>query len=373
MSAEIKTKRLFVGNLSFSTQWYELKDHFKQAGNVTYANIILDRRSKRSRGCGIVEMETLEQAQQAVKTLHETELAGRKIFVREDQRPEGADQPKEVKQKGQTQEKKPRVPKEKKEQGEKKEQPVQQGEKKPQEKKEKAPKKEQGEKKAAPEKKESKTEEKKDTTAPTTTSAVPASTTGEAEKKKKKKRRSKKKKTTEGAPVTTGDATTTTTTTTAPKTEKKEGDDGEGEFREIKRRERRGRGGRGGQSGAAPSTRGEKKPRIPREKSPTTEGKDAPVPRPKKERAQPDPSKSSGKAIFVSNLPLTMKSEELNQLFAEVGAIASSELKADKSGNARGLATVLFETPEAAQKAITTVNEKEVGGRKVNVRLDFYQ
>lgn len=355
MSAEIKTKRLFVGNLSFSTRWYELKDHFKQAGNVTYANIIRDKRSKRSRGCGVVEMETLEQAQQAVKTLHETELAGRKIFVREDQRPDAEKEPveDEPKQNGQQQERRPRP--------QKKEQPAQQGEKKPQEKKEKKP---QGEKKAAPEKKEVKAE-KKETTAPTTSTDAPA-TQAEAEQKKKKRKRSKKKKTATTTP-TTGETTAPVTTSAAPapKAEKKEGDDGEGEFREIKRRERRGRttsrgGSRGGRKG---------EPRAPKQ---TESGEVSPAPRVKKER-QPDPTKSTGKAIFVSNLPLTMKAEELNQLFTEAGAIASSELKTDKAGKPRGLATVLFETPEAAQKAITTVNEKEVGGRKVNVRLDFYQ
>ena len=38
----------------------------------------------RSRGCGIVELATIEEATSAIGTLHDTELMGRKIFVRED-------------------------------------------------------------------------------------------------------------------------------------------------------------------------------------------------------------------------------------------------------------------------------------------------
>ena len=35
-------------------------------------------------GCGIVEFETLEEAQDAIETLHDTELDNRKILVRID-------------------------------------------------------------------------------------------------------------------------------------------------------------------------------------------------------------------------------------------------------------------------------------------------
>lgn len=38
----------------------------------------------RSKGCGIVEFSTNEEAQEAIKTLTDTELKGRMIFVRED-------------------------------------------------------------------------------------------------------------------------------------------------------------------------------------------------------------------------------------------------------------------------------------------------
>jgi RNA recognition motif-containing protein len=50
---------------------------------VTRANVLLGR-DGRSKGCGIVEFATADDASQAVLTLNDTELKGRPIFVRED-------------------------------------------------------------------------------------------------------------------------------------------------------------------------------------------------------------------------------------------------------------------------------------------------
>mmetsp|Transcript_15996 Transcript_15996/g.40657 ORF Transcript_15996/g.40657 Transcript_15996/m.40657 type:complete len:154 (+) Transcript_15996:921-1382(+) len=41
----------------------------------------------RSKGCGIVEYTNAEDAQEAIRALHDTELKGRAIFVREDREP----------------------------------------------------------------------------------------------------------------------------------------------------------------------------------------------------------------------------------------------------------------------------------------------
>lgn len=45
---------------------------------------VFTERSGRSRGCGIVEFATPEQAQDAKVSMNNTELDGRTIFVRED-------------------------------------------------------------------------------------------------------------------------------------------------------------------------------------------------------------------------------------------------------------------------------------------------
>jgi RNA recognition motif-containing protein len=77
------SNRVYVGNLSWSTSWQDLKDHMRDAGDVQYAKILQDR-DGRSKGCGIVEFTTVEGAKDAIEKLTDTELKGRKIFVRED-------------------------------------------------------------------------------------------------------------------------------------------------------------------------------------------------------------------------------------------------------------------------------------------------
>ena len=55
----------------------------KSAGDVTRADI-LQSPDGRSKGCGIVEFATAEEASNAIETLNDSELMGRQIFVRAD-------------------------------------------------------------------------------------------------------------------------------------------------------------------------------------------------------------------------------------------------------------------------------------------------
>ncbi|GLC43314.1 hypothetical protein PLESTB_001341400 [Pleodorina starrii] len=76
-------KRCFVGNLAWKTSWQDLKDKFREAGNVVYTNVMRDD-DGRSKGWGIVEFETPEEALHAIQNLNGAELGGRRILVRED-------------------------------------------------------------------------------------------------------------------------------------------------------------------------------------------------------------------------------------------------------------------------------------------------
>jgi len=78
-----QTRRVYVGNLSWDVAWQDLKDHMRQAGEVVHAEVITEANG-RSKGCGVVEFATEDEAQEAVKTLTDTDLKGRMIFVRED-------------------------------------------------------------------------------------------------------------------------------------------------------------------------------------------------------------------------------------------------------------------------------------------------
>ena len=76
-------RRVFVGNLSWQTSWQDLKDHFRQCGTVVHASV-MEERPGRSKGCGIVEFESADEAALAIETLHDVELDGRPVQVRED-------------------------------------------------------------------------------------------------------------------------------------------------------------------------------------------------------------------------------------------------------------------------------------------------
>jgi len=74
----VRTK-VFVGNLSFNTKENELAKEFEVAGKVISANIIT--RGPRSLGYGFVEMDSEQDAENAVKLLNKKEIDGRPINV----------------------------------------------------------------------------------------------------------------------------------------------------------------------------------------------------------------------------------------------------------------------------------------------------
>ena len=76
-------RRLFVGNLNFSTTSEDLKEHFAQAGTVESASIVEDRETGRSRGFGFVEMSTKEEGAAAIQQFNGMDLDGRALNVNE--------------------------------------------------------------------------------------------------------------------------------------------------------------------------------------------------------------------------------------------------------------------------------------------------
>jgi len=76
-------KKLFVGNLSFSTSDADLEALFASAGTVESATVVTDRDTGRSRGFGFVEMSSASEASQAISELNGREVGGRQINVSE--------------------------------------------------------------------------------------------------------------------------------------------------------------------------------------------------------------------------------------------------------------------------------------------------
>lgn len=77
-------KKLFIGNLPYTTTNEELGEFFAQYGEVTSAAVIMDRTTGRSKGYGFVEM-TEDTAADAAITAADSpagaELEGRKLTV----------------------------------------------------------------------------------------------------------------------------------------------------------------------------------------------------------------------------------------------------------------------------------------------------
>src|SRR5262249_39343422 len=60
-------KKLYVGNLAYSTTQEAVRTLFEQVGEVSEVNLITDRDSGRPKGFGFVEMATEEGAQEAIR------------------------------------------------------------------------------------------------------------------------------------------------------------------------------------------------------------------------------------------------------------------------------------------------------------------
>ena len=76
---------IYVGNLPYSVKSEELREAFAPYGTVTSAEVIFDRRTKRSRGYGFVEMADDEAGRKAIAALNGSDFQGRELRVDESQ------------------------------------------------------------------------------------------------------------------------------------------------------------------------------------------------------------------------------------------------------------------------------------------------
>jgi len=74
---------IYVGNLAYTVTEDELREAFAAFGEVSRANVIMDRDTGRSKGFGFVEMPDNSQAEAAIAGLNEQSLGGRAIRVNE--------------------------------------------------------------------------------------------------------------------------------------------------------------------------------------------------------------------------------------------------------------------------------------------------
>ena len=76
-------RRLYVGNLPYSTGEAELQELFSRAGNVESVRVMRDAATGRARGFAFVEMGDQESAQRAISELDKHQYGGRSLTVNE--------------------------------------------------------------------------------------------------------------------------------------------------------------------------------------------------------------------------------------------------------------------------------------------------
>ena len=76
-------KKLYVGNLPYTTTNDELRDIFVEFGSVDSASVVMDKMTGRSRGFGFVEMTNDAEADAAIEAVNGRDAGGRALVVNE--------------------------------------------------------------------------------------------------------------------------------------------------------------------------------------------------------------------------------------------------------------------------------------------------
>lgn len=77
------SKKVYVGNLPFSSSEDDVRSLFSGYGSVASVKVITDRETGRSRGFCFVEMESNEGAAAVISNLNSSDFNGRRLVVNE--------------------------------------------------------------------------------------------------------------------------------------------------------------------------------------------------------------------------------------------------------------------------------------------------
>lgn len=80
-SQDVNNSKIYIGNLPYSITEDRLRELCGEFGEITYAKVITDRRTGRSKGFGFVEFASEEAAQAAIEALHGNPLEERELVV----------------------------------------------------------------------------------------------------------------------------------------------------------------------------------------------------------------------------------------------------------------------------------------------------
>ena len=72
---------IYISNLHFSVKEDELKQLFEQYGTVKSVHLILDKKTKKSKGFAFVEIDNEEDAERAILAINGKDIRGRNTKV----------------------------------------------------------------------------------------------------------------------------------------------------------------------------------------------------------------------------------------------------------------------------------------------------
>lgn len=82
-TAQASSTKLYIGSLPYNWAAEQLEEVFKPFGKVTSSAVVADQLTKRSKGFGFIEFESVADANKAMSALNGKEFEGRSIAVRE--------------------------------------------------------------------------------------------------------------------------------------------------------------------------------------------------------------------------------------------------------------------------------------------------
>src|SRR5260221_9725418 len=75
--------KLFVAGLPYDFDDVDLKEMFELYGTVNFEKVVMDRETGKSKGFGFVDMPDDTEARQAIETLDNASIRGKKMAVKE--------------------------------------------------------------------------------------------------------------------------------------------------------------------------------------------------------------------------------------------------------------------------------------------------
>lgn len=88
---DFKMTQIFVGNLSYNTTASDLRAAFERHGRVADVRIATEKGTGRPRGFGFVQMNSIDDADEAINKMAGVTLQGRRLTVNEAQNSRGDD------------------------------------------------------------------------------------------------------------------------------------------------------------------------------------------------------------------------------------------------------------------------------------------